>query len=293
VKPRPFVYHAPTSVPEAVELLAEHAADAKVLAGGQSLMPLLNFRMSAPEHLVDINRLPELSTVVREGGGWRIPALVRQRAAERSADLAAAFPLLPKALAQVAHPQIRNRGTVCGSVAHADPAAELPTVLTALGATMHVASARGERTVPADEFFVFHFTTALAEDDLLLGVSVDDLPPGSVTGFAEFAGRHGDFALAALAAVVTRDDGGVVRACRLVAAGVGRTPVRLAAAEAVLLGNPLTPAALLAAQDAARREVDPPGDIHAPAAYRKQLVGVLTRRVLTDMSREGGAARAA
>jgi aerobic carbon-monoxide dehydrogenase medium subunit len=284
VKPRPFDYHAPTTVREALELLAEHSHDAKVLAGGQSLVPLLNFRMSAPEHLVDVNRLPGLDTVVRERGGWRVPALVRQRAAERSAELAAAFPLLPAALSQVAHPQIRNRGTVCGSAAHADPAAELPAVLTALDATMHVASTGGTRTIGADDFFVFHFTTAMRSDELLVGIGIDDLPPGTTTGFAELAARHGDFALAAVAGVVTRDDTGTVRACRLVASGVAGRPFRLAETESVLLGNPLSPQALVAAQDAARGEVDPPGDIHAPAAYRKQLVGVLTRRVLASMS---------
>jgi len=292
VKARAFAYHAPASLSEALELLAEHSFDAKVLAGGQSLVPLLNFRMSAPEHLVDVNRLPGLDTVVREDGRWRVPALVRQRVAERSPELAAAFPLLPAALAQVAHPQIRNRGTVCGSVAHADPAAELPTVLTALGATMHLASTRGVRTVPADDFFVFHFTTAVEPDELLVGVTLDDLPPGTVTGFAEFAARHGDFALAAVAGVVTRDEDGVVRACRLVAAGVASTPFRLRATESVLLGAELTPAALFAAAHTASREVDPSGDIHAPAAYRRQLVGVLTRRVLTGVTREGGVVRA-
>ncbi|MCI2422251.1 xanthine dehydrogenase family protein subunit M [Saccharopolyspora sp. K220] len=284
MKPRPFTYHAPTSVPEALELLAEHSNDAKVLGGGQSLVPLLNFRMASPEHLVDINRLPELDTVVRERGGWRIPALVRQRTAERSPELAAAFPLLPMALSQVAHPQIRNRGTVCGSAAHADPAAELPAVLTALGATMHVASTGGTRAISADDFFIFHFTTAMRPDELLVGIGIDDLPPGTTTGFAELAARHGDFALAAVAGVVTRDDGGTVRACRLVAAGVAGRPFRLAETEATLLGNPLTHEALVAAQHAARLEVDPPGDIHAPTAYRKQLVGVLTRRVLSSMS---------
>ncbi|OLF05972.1 hypothetical protein BLA60_33475 [Actinophytocola xinjiangensis] len=292
MKPRAFAYHAPASVPEALALLAEHSHDAKVLAGGQSLVPLLNFRMSAPEHLIDVNRLPGLDTVVREAGGWRIPALVRQRTVERSLELAAAFPLLPAALAQVAHPQIRNRGTVCGSVAHGDPAAELPTVLTALGATMHVASTRGVRAVPADDFFLFHFTTALEPDELLVGVTLADLPPGTATGFAEFATRNGDFALAAVAGVVHRDDDGVVRSARLVAAGVAGTPVRLAAAEAALVGSALTPAALVAAQHAARGEVDPSGDIHAPGAYRKQLVGVLTRRVLTGLTRQGGVARA-
>lgn len=284
MKPGRFAYHAPTTVPDALALLAEHAGEAKVLAGGQSLMPLLSFRIAEPRHLVDVNRLPGLDRPTRTAGGWHIPALVRQRAVERSAELTAAYPLLGEALHQVAHPQIRNRGTVCGSLAHADAAAELPTVMTALGASMHLASARGERTVAAEDFFVFHLTTALDEDELLLGVSLDDLPRGTTTAFREFAGRRGDFALAAVAGVATRDGDGVVTGCRLVAAGVGSTPLRLRAAEDVVLGSRLDAAALAAAGRAAGREAEPTGDVHASATYRRDLVGTLARRVLTDIA---------
>jgi aerobic carbon-monoxide dehydrogenase medium subunit len=285
VKPGRFSYHAPESLPEALELLSQNA-DSKVIAGGQSLMPLLNFRMASPEHLIDINRLPGLDTPVPEAGGWHIPALVRQRAVERSAELGEAFPLLRSALSYVAHPQIRNRGTVCGSLAHADPSAEMPTVITALGATLHAASERGERTVHADDFFLFHFTTALEEDELLTGVTLPHLPPGTRTAFAEFAPRRGDFGLAGVAGVVTRDESGVVTGSRLFAAGVGATPHRLVETESVIAGERLTPGVVRAANDAAAGEVDPGGDIHASARYRKHLVGSLAGRVLTSVIEE-------
>jgi carbon-monoxide dehydrogenase medium subunit len=287
VKPRPFRYHAPRTLPEALQLLGEHSHDAKVIAGGQSLVPVLAMRMAGPEHLVDINRLPGLDRIERTGDRWHIPALVRQRTVERSADLDEAFPLLRQALEQVAHPQIRNRGTVCGSLAHADPAAELPTVMTALGATMHVASDRGVRDISVQDFFQFHFTTALDEDELLVGVSLDDLPEGTSTGFAEFAPRHGDFALAAVAGVVTRDASGAVTASTLVASGVGARPHRLVDAEAALAGQLLDDAAIAGAGRRASAEVDPTGDIHGSADYRRHLVGAMTRRVLTAMVRKG------
>jgi aerobic carbon-monoxide dehydrogenase medium subunit len=284
MKPGRFAYHAPRSPADVLELLTDHGGEAKVLAGGQSLIPLLNFRMAAPEHLVDINRLPGLDQPVRTDTGWHIPALVRQRVVERSAELAADLPLLRTALTQVAHPQIRNRGTVCGSLAHADPAAELPAVMTALGANLHIASLRGERMVPADDFFVFHLTTALEEDEMLMGVSIDDLAPGTATAFREFAARHGDFALAGVAGVATRDDDGTVTACRLVASGIGATPQRLTAAEQVVIGSRLEPRALASAERAVRQEVEPTGDVHAPAEYRRDLVGALARQVLSDIS---------
>lgn len=284
MKPGRFVFHLPRTVDEALALLNEHAGDAKVLAGGQSLMPLLNFRVAEPEHIVDINRLPGLSAPVRTTTGWHVPALVRQRSAERSEALTSAFPLLGTALHEVAHVQIRNRGTLCGSLAHADAAAELPTVVTALDGRLRIASPRGERTVAAEDFFVFHLTTALEDDELLLGVDLDDLPAGTTTSFREFAGRRGDFALAAVAGQVTRDADGRVERCRLVAAGVGSTPMRLRAAEDVLLGAPVDDSALAAASRAASREARPTGDVHASAGYRRDLVGTLTRRVLADIA---------
>jgi CO/xanthine dehydrogenase FAD-binding subunit len=285
MKPPRFAYHAPGSVGEALDLLADYGDRSKVLAGGQSLFPVLSFRLSAPEHLIDVNRLPGLDTIERTAGGagWRIPALVRQRQAERSAGLAASAPLLTQALAQVAHPQIRNRGTICGSLAHADSSAEMPSVMTALNARMTIASTSGTRVVGADDFFVFHMTTAVEPHELLLAVEFDDPAPGTCTSFAEFAPRKGDFCLAGVAVTATFTAAGTVAACRVVAAGVSATPLRLRPVEELITGSALAADTLAAARDAARRAVDPAGDVHADAAYRRQLVSVLVRRALADV----------
>ncbi|HWG02874.1 MAG TPA: FAD binding domain-containing protein, partial [Trebonia sp.] len=239
MKPPQFTYHAPVSVDEALGLLAEHGDQSKVLAGGQSLFPVLSYRLAAPEHLIDINRLPGLDQIETVAGGWRIPALVRQRQAERSAELGAGAPLVTEALAQVAHPQIRNRGTICGSLAHADSSAEMPAVMLALDARMTIAAAAGVRTVSADEFFLFHMTTAIEPHELLLAVEFDDAGPGTYTSFQEFAPRKGDFGLAGAAVTATFGDGGTVKRCRIVAAGVAPTPLRLAAAEEIITGSAL------------------------------------------------------
>jgi carbon-monoxide dehydrogenase medium subunit len=280
VKPAPFTYHAPASAGEALALLAEHGDEAKVLAGGQSLLPLLNFRLARPGHLIDINRLPGLDAIERTPAGWRIPALVRQRTAERSAELAAAAPLLTDALRQVAHPQIRNRGTICGSLAHADSAAELPSVMLALDARMTIAAASGPRQVSADEFFLFHLTTAVEPEELLLAVEFGDPRPGTYTAFEEFAPRRGDFCLAGVAVTVTFAADGTVARCRIVAAAVAPTPIRLTSAEELVLGTTLDASTCAAAQQAAASQVHPAGDIHASAAFRQKLTGVLLRRAL-------------
>ncbi len=283
MKPPRFAYHDPATVGEATALLAEHADEAKVLAGGQSLVPLLNFRLAAPAHLVDINRLPGLDRIERVGAGWRIGALVRQRAAERAPDLTAAVPLLAQALGNVAHPQVRNRGTVCGSLAHGDSSAELPSVMVALDARMSVASARGTRQVGADDFFQFHLTTALEPDELLLGVEFDAPGPRTFAAFEEFALSQGDFCLAGVAATATFGDGGLVERCRVVAAGVAPVPLRLAAVERLVTGTALDAPVRTAAQEAAHREVTPAGDARADAAYRRQLLSVLVRRALSTV----------
>jgi carbon-monoxide dehydrogenase medium subunit len=285
VKPPRFAYHAPATIGEALELLGEYGDQSKVLAGGQSLIPVLSFRLSAPEHLIDINRLPGLSEFSRlPAGGWRIPALVRQRQAERSAALAESAPLLTEALTQVAHPQIRNRGTICGSLAHADSSAEMPAVMLALNARMTISSASGTRVVNADDFFLFHMTTAVSPDELLLAVEFDDAAPHTYTSFTEFAPRKGDFCLAGVAATVTFGEDGTVAGCRVVAAGVAATPLRLRAVEDLITGSALDEDALTAAQRAARDAVSPTGDVHADAAYRRQLVSVLVRRALSAVN---------
>ena len=284
MKPPRFAYHAPATVEQALGLLAGYGDQSKVLAGGQSLFPVLSFRLAAPEHLIDINRLPGLGSLERTASGWRIPALVRQRQAERSAELAASAPLLTEAVAQVAHPQIRNRGTICGSLAHADSSAEMPAVMLALDARMTIASKAGTRTVSADDFFVFHMTTAVEPHELLLAVEFDDAPPRTYTSFVEFAHRKGDFCLAGVAVTATFSDDGTVARSRVVAAGVSPTPLRLRPVEDLVAGSSLDAAVLAAAQHTAAGAVTPVGDVHADAAYRRQLAGVLVRRALSAVN---------
>lgn len=283
MKPGRFAYHAPRELDEALAMLHEYGDESKVLAGGQSLMPVLNFRLAQIEHLVDINRLGgDLAEVSWAADTVAIPALVRQRHVERSAEIAARLPVLSQALSHVAHPQIRNRGTVCGSLAHADPAAELPSVMAVLDAAFTVASARGIRTIPVADFFQFHLTTALEPDEMLLRVRITLPGPGTFSVFREFATRRGDFALAGVAVVCTIEDG-VVTGCRIAAAGVAPTPQRLTGVEAMLAGQRLDDAVLTEADHAARAAVDPTGDIHADADYRRRLTGVLVKRALTEV----------
>ena len=275
MKPGRFTYHAPRGLDEALGLLAEFGDDAKIIAGGQSLMPMLNFRLARIDHLVDINRIDaDLATPRLDGTHLTLPALVRQRQVERDDRLADAVPLLREALEQVAHPQIRNRGTVCGSLAHADPAAELPTVMTALGAEFTVVSARGERVIGVDDFFQFLLTTAMEPDELLREVRIPLPGPDTATAFEEFAVRRGDFALAAVAVVASTDQ------IRVVAAGVAPTPMRLPAVEALVAGSTMDDDVLSAAAAAAAEAVDPASDTHASARYRKRLTGALVRRAL-------------
>ena len=289
MKPGSFTYHAPERVDEALGLLAEYGDEAKVLAGGQSLMPMLNFRLARVEHLVDINRIgrlePWFADPVLTGDVVILPALVRQRQVERSAALAGALPLLAGALRHVAHPQIRNRGTVCGSLAHADPSAELPTVLSVLDATVTLASARGTRTLPLTDFFLFHLTTALEPDELLREVTIPRPAAGTVTAFHEFAPRRGDFALAAVAVAAGLHDGQLSHP-RIAVAGVAPTPLRLTGVEEMLTGESLDDAVIAEAAELTRSTVDPTGAAHAGATYRKRLAGVLVSRALADLRQD-------
>jgi len=278
VKPTPFAYDAPRELDEALALLARHGEDAKVLAGGQSLVPLLNFRLARPARLVDVNRVAELGYLRRRAGALRIGALTRAAALERSRVVALHWPLLREAARLVGHPQIRSRGTVGGSVAHADPAAELPAVLTALGARFHLRSARGVRTLRADELFLGFLSTALEPDELLVEIEVPPLPPRTGTAIVEHARTHGDFALGGAAAVLTVDEHGECERAALVLLAAGPTPRRAAAAEAALAGRPPTPAQLREAAALTAEDVDTPSD----RAYRRALVRELAERALTQ-----------
>jgi carbon-monoxide dehydrogenase medium subunit len=293
MKPGPFTYYAPTELDEALATLQEFGDEAKVLAGGQSLMPMLNFRLARIDHLVDINRLGGDLGEPRFGEDTiTIPALVRQRRLERSEEAARLLPVLTEALQQVAHPQIRNRGTICGSLAHADPAAELPSVLSVLDATFTVVSARGVRKVSAEDFFVFHLTTSLEPDELLLEVTIDRPPANQFSAFREFATRRGDFALAGVAAVCEVDRNGVVTTCRVAAAGVAPTPHRLTEVERLVTGAKLGANLWPEVEAAARAQVEPTTDIHASAEYRARLIGVLVKRALADIHVKQEAAHA-
>jgi aerobic carbon-monoxide dehydrogenase medium subunit len=285
VKPSPFDYRSPASLGEALSGLAEAGPDGKVLAGGQSLIPLLNMRLAAPARLIDINRVAELDTleVVPASpaglGGVRVGALARHTRVERSEEAARAQPLLRQALRYVAHPVIRNRGTVVGSLAHADPAAELPAVLAVLGGTVEAASASARRTIAASEFFAGPLESALAPGELAVSAFFPALPPYAGTAFAEVARRHGDYALAGVAAIVALDDDLRVSSVRAGYLSVAATPLVLDLTDAA--GHrPPGSCDWAAAAGYAKDHVDPEADIHASADYRRHLVGVLTERVL-------------
>jgi carbon-monoxide dehydrogenase medium subunit len=282
MKPAAFDYAAPSSLAEALALKAELGDEAKFLAGGQSLVPAMNFRLVQAAVLIDLNGLAELDYVhPGDGGELRLGAMTRQRRLEREPLVAGQAPLLHEALPWVAHPQIRNRGTLGGSLAHADPAAELPVVALALQARLRAQSARGERWIGASDFFLGLFTTALAPDEMLVEVALPPLPAHTGTAFVEFARRRGDYALMGVAAVVTLDAAGLIQQARLVYLNAGEGPVLAAQAAAQLAGRPPTAEVLTeAARLAAESEIAPSGNVHATPAYQRHLAAVLTRRAV-------------
>ena len=276
MKPAPFAYEAPRTIDEALALLAAHGDDAKVLAGGQSLVPMLNFRLVRPAVLVDMNRVAELGELRIVDGRLHIGAMVRTAALERAAEARADWPLLAEAASFVGHAAIRTRGTVGGSAAHADPHAELPAALTALDARFHLRSQRGARVLDADEFFTDYYATALAPDELLVAIDVPPPAPRSGSAFAEYARTHGDFALAGAAVTVTLDADGACTWAAIAILGGGATPLRAYAAERGLVGRAIDDAAARSAGEAAAAACDPPD----PADYRRALVAELVRRAL-------------
>jgi carbon-monoxide dehydrogenase medium subunit len=282
MKPPAFAYAAPETLEEALALRAEHAADSAVLAGGQSLMPLLNLRMAFPGMVIDVGRIGELSGIREWDGGVAIGAMTRQRAAERSQLIASRTPLLTRALPNVGHTAIRNRGTVGGSIAHADPAAELPAVALALDGELVARSSSGERTIPASEFFAGYLTTTLEPEELLVEVRLPGLAAGHGSAFVELARRHGDFALVGVGAAVALDGSGAIADARLVFIGVGGAPVRAREAEALLRGAMPTDEAYAEAAERAKGEIEPGSDSHASAVYRRRVAGVLAQRALRE-----------
>jgi carbon-monoxide dehydrogenase medium subunit len=280
MKPPRFEYHAPTSVAETLSILQQYGADAKVLAGGQSLMPLLNFRLARPAALVDINGVKELDFLERQNGWLSVGALVRQRTAEQSSLVAESCPLLAEALPLIGHFQIRNRGTVVGSLAHAEPAAELGAVTLALGAELKIGGRQGDRQLPAHEFFVSYLTTALGPDELLLEVRFPTMRSHTGYAFVEFARRPGDFALVGAAAVVSQDQAERCAGARVAFTGVGPVPVLFTDTDGILLGRPLEARAMDAFAEHIAAQLEAEADIHASAEYRRELAAVLAGRAL-------------
>lgn len=306
MKPAPFTYYCPETLDEALRMLDEHGEDGKALAGGQSLMPLMNLRLARPAAVIDLNRVPGLDRVADGGDrGLRIGALTRQRALERDASLATRNPLLAAAVPLIGHFQIRNRGTVGGSLVHADPAAELPAVAVALGAEFVLASASGERAAPAEDFYLGYMATAIEANEVLTEVRVPPWKEGRLWAIDEVSRRKGDFAMVGVALWVDLD-GSTCEDARIVLFGVGGKPVRIEAAEARLKGSTFFPGVTLdksrldeavldgpAFDEAVGRDVerivadelDPDSDIHASALYRKEVGGVLARRALAAAAR--------
>lgn len=284
MKPAPFSFVAPESLDEVVQALAEHGDDAQILAGGQSLVPLMNLRLARPEVVVSINRCHELDYIRLVDDRLVIGALVRQIDAETSPLVQAECPLLAKALPHVGLPATRNRGTVCGSLAHCDPLAELPAVALALEAEVVLTSAAGERRVPADDFFVAEMTTCIEAGEVVSAVTFARQDPGERSAVGEISNGGHVFPVGGVALRWASSDGACTMA-RIAAFGVGSVAQRLGDAESALVGSDLGPAAIAATVAAARSEVDPTGDIHADADYRRHLVGVLLERGLLEEER--------
>jgi CO/xanthine dehydrogenase FAD-binding subunit len=280
VKPAPFEYVAPRTLDEVLTRLADLGDDAKLLAGGQSLVPAMNLRLARPRVLIDLGRVPDIDYIRAVDGTVTLGACVRQRTAERSEAVRRGVPLLARALPFIGHPAIRNRGTVGGSLAHADPAAELPAVVAALDGELVVASARGRRTVTPSDFFTAYMTTALRPDEMLLEVRLPHATATSRSAFVEFARRPGDFALAGVAVALDVDAADTARAARVTLFGVGPTPVRAVQAERCLTGRAITDNVLREAAQSATREIDPPSDLHATSHYRRRLATVLVEDAL-------------
>jgi carbon-monoxide dehydrogenase medium subunit len=292
VKPAPFDYLVPTGVEETLEILSEYGDEAKVLAGGQSLVPMLNFRLARPAVLVDINRVAGLDGIDVGDSGLTIGATVRQRALETRLSASGAWDLLPEAVKYIGHKQIRVRGTVGGSLAHADPAAELPAAVAALGATLVLRSADGEREVGPDEFFEGFFTTCLAPEELLMAIRLPAWPPGTGSSFREVSRRRGDFAQVAVAAVASVEDGRIGRAGIALAGVAGETVSAHTLVDDLIGQEPTTATFAELAGDFAAA-LDPPGDVHGPADYRRALARHLLQQALAEATGLTTAAAAA
>jgi CO/xanthine dehydrogenase FAD-binding subunit len=281
MKPAPFNLLRPKSVDEALAVLQSHGDEAKVLAGGQSLVPLMNFRLAQPHNLIDLNGVEGLDQIKLDDQILSLGAMVRQRDVERSPAIAERLPILREAIEQVGHPAIRNRGTVGGSLVHADPSAELPLLAVALDATFHLRSARTSRLVAAKDFYQGYLLTDIASDELLVAIDFQLPPADSGWCCTEMARRHGDFAIVAVAVLLGCGRDRRIDFARVALGGVGPAPLRMIGAEQALLGEPPGTELFRGAGDVAAQAMDPPADIHASSSYRRHLTDVLVRRALT------------
>ncbi|KAA0255974.1 MAG: xanthine dehydrogenase family protein subunit M [Chloroflexi bacterium] len=281
MKPAPFEYHAPTSLEQALELKSQHGDDAKPLAGGQSLVPAMNFRIAQPGILIDLNRVEALGYIREEGEVLRIGAMARERHLEFDPSIAQRTPLLSEAVPFIAHPQIRNRGTIGGSLVHADPAAELPVLMLALSARLKAKNVSGERWIAAQDFFVGMFTTALEPNEILVEIEIPFMPPRTGWSFMEVAPRSGDYAMLGVAALVTLDEAGKCKETKLVYLNAGEGPVEAKEAAKQLQGESITDKLIHdAAALASEKEINPFGNVHASADFQRHLAKVLTKRTL-------------
>lgn len=287
MKNPPFNYHRPLSLADALDLLDKHGDEAKILAGGQSLLPVMALRLGTPSHIVDIGSIESLRQVDTGETGVTIGAMVSHREAELSADVARHAPMVAAALPHVGHRAIRTRGTVVGSIAHADPAAELPAVCLATDATMHIASTAGTRSVSAGDFFQGFLTTALEPPEILTAVHFPAARTTTGSAVVEISRRHGDYAMCGLACSIDVNNG-VISAASLAFFGLATTAIRVPGAEATLIGAAPNTTTFATAADAVTATVEPTGDIHATSAYRRHIAGVLTRRGLAEASSKIG-----
>jgi len=280
MKPAPFTYAAPSTIDEAITLLAEHGDTVKLLAGGQSLMPMMNLRLARPQYIIDLNRIPALDYLTERDGALAVGALTRQRSLERSPTVRQDYPLVYEATTLMGHMAIRNRGTVGGSIAHADPAAELPAVLLAHGGSVQVKGPRGTRQIAAIDLFRAYLTTALEPDEILTEVRFPRYPAGTGWCFMEESRRHGDFAMVGVAVLLTLDTARQCTHVAVVLCGVGGVPHKIAAAPALLLGRTVDDARLRDVAQTAASEIEPESDLHASTEFRRHLSAVLTQRAL-------------
>jgi len=289
MKPAPFEYYAPDSLEQAVDLFSQYVGDGKILAGGQSLVPAMNFRVVQPSVLIDLNRVGELSYIREDGDVIRIGAMTRERQLEFDSSIAKWTPLLHEAVPFIAHPQIRNRGTIGGSIVHADPAAELPVLMTALNARLKAKSVSGERWVDAKDFFVGMFTTALEPNEILIEIELPFMPARTGWSFVEVAPRAGDYAMMGVAALVTLDANGKCKGAKLVYLNAGEGPMEAKEAEKLLEGTTLGDTLVEeAAVIASEKEINPFGNTHASIDFQRHLAKVLTQKTLKLATQRAG-----